>query len=287
MKNLFLLGLLAHTALVTTVAFADGKAACLDAASKGQRFRDNHKLVEAREQFRVCAAAGCPGVVQSDCASWLAEVDRALPSIVVTAKNGAGADLVNVKVSMDGQPLMPKLEGQAVSMNAGLHTFHFEGEDGTSLDQQVMVKEGEKSQGVAVVLGAAPSLPSAARSESSQVSESAPESGGASRPGKTLGWVLGSLGVAGLGLGAVAGVLAMQDKNDNCVGNVCSTGTVSGIRSRALLSDIGWVSGGVLLAGGAALIVFTPSRIRESTTRLRVAPLVMANGGGLLVGGRW
>ena len=140
------LALLLPTLLASSAALADGtpaapadtKAACLDAATKGQRFRDTHKLVEAREQLRVCAAAQCPGVVQTDCANWLAEVDKALPSVVLAAKNGAGGDLVDVRVSVDGQPLVAKLDGQAVPMNAGLHTFHFEGTAGV-VDQQVVV----------------------------------------------------------------------------------------------------------------------------------------------------
>ncbi len=280
MKSLLLLALLAPTALVATAAFADGKAACLDAASRGQRLRDAHKLVEARDQFRVCAAGGCPAVVQGDCANWLIEVDKAMPSVVVTAKSGAGADLVNVKVSVDGQPLVPKLDGQAVSMNAGPHTFHFEGEDGTSVDQQVMVKEGEKSQSVAAVLGPVPSVPSAAGAQGA----SAP--GGASRPvGKTLGWVLGGMGVAGLGVGGVFGVLAMQDKSKDCVGSVCNAGTLSGIKTEALVSDIGWIAGGVLLAGGAALVLFTPSRSHEATAGVRLAPIVTGSGAGMVAVG--
>jgi hypothetical protein len=100
--------------------------------------------------------------VQSDCARWLDEVEAALPTVVVTAKSGAGVDLVDVKVSVDGKLLVSKLDGQGVSMNAGPHTFHFEGADGTSLDQAVMIKEGVKNQPVVGVLGAAPALPAPA-----------------------------------------------------------------------------------------------------------------------------
>src|ERR1700733_10293046 len=105
MKTVWVPGFLVPAILVAAPAFADEKAACLDAASKGQRFRDTHKLVEAREQLRVCAAAQCPAVVQSDCANWLADVEKALPSVVLSAKSGTGVDLVDVTVSVDGQAL--------------------------------------------------------------------------------------------------------------------------------------------------------------------------------------
>src|SRR5271154_3508776 len=114
MKTRLLLGLLLPTCLITATAFADDKVACLDASAKGQRYKDTHKLVEARAQLRICAAAQCPAVVQTDCATWLAEVDKAMPGVVVAAKNGSGGDLFDVKVSVDGQPLLSKLDGQAV-----------------------------------------------------------------------------------------------------------------------------------------------------------------------------
>jgi hypothetical protein len=286
MKTALLFGLLVvPTTLVATAAYADDKAACLDAASKGQRFRDTHKLVEARDQFRICAAAQCPGVVQSDCANWLADVEKALPSVVLTAKNGMGADLADVRVSVDGQPLVSKLDGQAVTMNAGTHTFHFEGADGTVLDQQVLVKEGEKNQAVAAVLGAAPAPPP----PSPQGAESLPGSGGTTRPWKTVGWVLGGAGVVGLGVGTAFGIVAIGDKNAaHCnANNVCDPGTVSGIKSAALLSDVGWIAGGVLLASGVALVLFAPRESRGPAAGVRLAPVVTARGGELVAGGSW
>jgi hypothetical protein len=285
------LGFLAVAMLPTTAALADDKAACLDAATKGQRFRDTHKLVEAREQLRVCAAAVCPAVVQSDCANWLAEVESALPSVIVMAKNAAGADLLDVRVSVDGQPLVSALDGQAVPMNAGPHTFHFEGAAGR-LDQQVVVVEGEKNQKVAVVLGEtappAPNTPTAAPKAAtpSEVPET-PTS--ASSPWRTLGWVLGGAGVAGLGVGTVFGVIALDDKNSaGCNANgVCRSGTTSAIKSTSLVSDIGWIAGGILLASGTALVLFTLSATHGAEAGLRLAPTITASGAGVVAGGSW
>jgi hypothetical protein len=306
MKTRLLLALLVPATLVTTSSLADDKAACLDAAKKGQRFKDNHKLVEAREQLRICAAAVCPAVVQSDCAIWLAEVDAALPSVVVTAKNGAGADLVDVKVSMDGQALVSKLDGHAVAMNAGPHTFHFAAVDGSTLDRQVVVREGEKNQSITVVLGAVPTPPTRpppppvpgpaletpATGPTPQppphAVETPSDSGGSSGTLKTVGWVLGGAGVVGLGVGTVFGFIAMGDKDAaHCVNNICDPGTTGGIKSSALVSDVGWIAGGVLLASGAALVLFAPSGSHEPNAGLRVSPVVTASGAGFLTGGSW
>jgi hypothetical protein len=260
------LGILLAAMLVTTSAVADDQE-CLNAVSKGQRFKNSHKLVEARDQLRICAAPACPAVVQSDCADWLAEVEKALPSVVLTAKDDSGADLVDVKVSMDSRLLVTRLDGQALPTNAGPHTFRFERVDGASIEQQALVKEGEKNHEVS------------ARFRTT--------SGDSSGPWRTMGWVLGGLGVAGLGVGAVFGVIALVDKSDaHCNATVCDPGTTGNIKSAALASDIGWSAGGLLLASGAALVLFARSG-HEAVARVSVAPVAAPGGGGVTLGGMW
>ena len=275
-------------------AIAQDKTACLDAASKAQKLRNAHTLVEAREQLRICSAATCPAAVQSDCAGWLADVERSLPTVVVSAKNRSGADLFDVKVTVDTAALTSKLNGEAVPMNPGPHAFHFETADGAVLDQQVMVREGEKNQEVAVVLGtasptapAAPAVPPPMDQTAASTPPEAQPAGGA--PWKTVGWITGAVGVVGLGVGATFGFIAMHDKSTaGCDSNaVCKPGTVDPIKSAALVSDIGWIAGGVLLAGGAALVLFAPSGHENAATAVRIAPTLAPGGAGAVVGGAW
>jgi hypothetical protein len=296
MKTGLLVGLFVPAVLVTATALADDKAACLDATSKGQRFKIAHKLVEAREELLVCAAAGCPSVVQSDCATWLIEVEKALPTVVISAKDSAGAYLVDVTVSVDGAPLASKLDGRSLPMNPGLHALHCEGPGGTSADQQVVVREGEKDQPVAVVLAAAPPPDVAHVPDVTHAPQVAPTldvahqpSGGAWGGWKTVGWIVGGVGLVGIGVGAVYGVTAMDDKSSaHCdAHNVCDAGTASGIKSAANISNVGWIAGGVLVAGGAGLVLFAPRGGGGTKAGLRVAPLVAASGGGLVAAGQW
>jgi len=270
MKTRSILALLVPATLVTAAAWGDDKAACVAAASKGQTLRDAHKLIEARAELRACAAASCPAAVKNDCAGWLTDVDKALPSVVVTAKDPSGQDLVQVNVTVDGQPLLRTLDGHAVPMNAGPHLFHFDASGWRALDRQVVVREGEKNQGVAVVLA-----PSAAAT-----------TGGAS-PLRTVGWIAGGAGIAGLAVGTVAGIIAVGDKSSaDCTGNVCK-GSVSGVKSAALASDIGWIAGGALLAGGGAIVLFGPHGGREAGAAIGLTPVMTARGGELVVGGVW
>jgi hypothetical protein len=278
MKTFPIVSVVLLAALPATHAFAGDKAACLVAAQKGQRFRDTHKLVEAREQLRICAAAACPAVVQADCASWLADVERALPTVVLVAKSGAGVDLTDVKVSVDGLPLVSKLDGQAVALNAGPHTFHFEGADGTASDTQAVVKEGEKSQPVGVVLVPAP--PQTPTTQVAVVSSVPPAASMAPTRAPEPVRVQ-----AGLGVGAAFGGLGLSAKGSDCTGNVCKVGSTSGIKTDALLSDVGFIAGGLLLAGGAAIVLFGPTPRHEAVTTVKLAPAIAGNSGGVVVGG--
>jgi hypothetical protein len=296
MKTSTILGILLCVSAVARGAHADDaadKAACLDAASKGQRLRDAHKFVGARDQLRVCARAQCPAVVQSDCANWLEAVEKALPTVVVTAKNGAGADLIDVKVTADGEPFAARLDGQAVAIDPGPHTFRFEAADGTRVDQQVVVREGSQSQPITVVLGAPPA-PVAPAAPTAPTASPAPAPPPASPfPWKTVGWVVGGAGVLGLGIGAVGGLLAIGDKNSaHCnSNNVCTDGgPLKDASGAATLADVGFVAGGLLLAGGVALIVLGPDGPKEggaSGAGVKVVPSVSSGGGGLLMAGTW
>src|SRR5580658_5011355 len=86
---------------VAPVARADEKQACNDAYRQAQVLRNDHKLVEAREQLRICGGAACPGFIVKDCSDWLKADESRTPSVVLAAKNAAGADLIDVKVTMD------------------------------------------------------------------------------------------------------------------------------------------------------------------------------------------
>jgi hypothetical protein len=270
--------------LAPASAQADDKAACLAAASTGQSLRDQGKLVEAREQFRRCAAQGCPQMVVQDCGTWLSDLEKNLPTVVVTAKDGSGNDLVDVKVTLDGQPLLTKLTGEAIPLDPGPHSFHFETATGTRVDRQVLVKQGDKNQEVAAVLGAPPAAPAPVAPASSSSSATPAPASPASSPSsawRTTGWVLGGLGVVGMGIGTVFGIISMNDKNSaHCdSNNFCDPGPLDSGRSAATGADVGFIAGGALLVGGLVVLLLAPSG-GDATGSLHVTPLVGTSSAG-------
>ncbi|MGD0527039.1 MAG: hypothetical protein ABSE49_17980 [Polyangiaceae bacterium] len=286
-------------ALWSSPAWAVDKAQCFDAASQGQTLRDAHKLLQARDQLRICASQSCPAQVQKDCSSWLDAVEQGLPTVVISAKDGSGKDLIDVAVTVDGQPFAAKVTGDAIAIDPGSHTFHFQTADGTGSDQQVLVREGVKNQTVDVTFAtpAAPGAPAAPATPAStapglpQVPPAADTAPGQGSAWKTVGWIAGGVGVVALGVGSVFGAMAISDKNNaHCdATNACDAGPLSSARSASTVSTIGVIAGGVLVAGGLTLVLVAPkaSHPPDAVGLLRVAPLVGPGQAGAALTGSW
>jgi len=118
---------------------------------------------------------------------------------------------------------------------------------------------------------------------------SAPSGGGS--PLKTVGLVVGGVGVVSLVLGGVfygIGAGKWSDRNAaysdgyGCVSKAC-TDAQSAAKSDLTWSYVFLGAGAVLAIGGGALFLFGPSN--ERTASVRVVPGFSANGGGLLLTG--
>jgi hypothetical protein len=275
---------LALVAAVSGASMADEGVPCADAAAQGQSLTKDHQLLEAREEFRQCSGRACPLVIKQDCVKWLDDVEQSIPTVVLTATDVAGRDLVDANVSVDGRALVSKLDGEAVAVNPGAHSFRFSFPDGTKLERSMVIKEGLKNQSVAVAFGMhaeAPSVEEAARGR--------PAPGPHSRSLTTLGWVVGGAGLLALGVGAAFGVTAIVENDDaHCnASRQCAPGPLSEARTDAVGADIGLIAGGVLLAGGFALVVLTPKGPRGTSLAVDARPGLGPGRAGFVLEGRF
>jgi hypothetical protein len=142
----------------------------------------------------------------------------------------------------------------------------------------------------AATLGAAAAPP-----PSQPVSEPPPPKDVPPAPAKnhTLAYVVGGVGIVGIGVGSYFGLRAMSKNKDAeafCNGdNVCNDqqgiDLTEEARDAALISNIGFAVGGAALAAGIVLYVVAPGS--DETQALRIAPSIARNGGGLSVGGNF
>ncbi|MEO7110472.1 MAG: hypothetical protein ABI183_08555, partial [Polyangiaceae bacterium] len=181
---------------------ADDRTTCSNASDAGQKARDEGHLVKARQEFLVCARDVCPGTIKKDCSDWLTQAEASLPSIVLGAKDTHGQDLATAKVTIDGQPSDEKLEGKAMFVDPGPHTFRFEIPSEKPIDQQIVVREGEKNRAVSVSWEKPADIGS---QQPGGATPPPPEP--VSKPSHVPAYVVGGIGVVALGVGTAFAII--------------------------------------------------------------------------------
>ncbi len=259
-------------------AYAQDADACIAASDSALSARKGGKLLEARKALATCAEPACPDPVKSSCQQRLQDVDRAVPSVVFQVKDGAGNDVPSVKVTVDGQPRDERV-GAALSLDPGSHTFTFEAPGLPTATKTLVLVEGVKERPETVTLGTPAPPPAAA---STVQTDQVPASSGSAQ--KTIGFVVGGVGVAGLAVGSIFGLMASStwsrastEKQPNATPDSHTAG------SQATISTIGFIAGGVLVAGGIVLWLTAPRE--PSAAAIGLAPGVGPGIGGLTLRG--
>jgi hypothetical protein len=288
---------------------------CIQANEAAIKLRADSKLRQARAQWLVCAAETCNVEIRNACTNRVAEVNKAIPTVVFDAKDREGHDITGVTVTMDGQPLTARLEGTAISLDPGEHRFRFEAVGQAAVERTLVVAEGVKERhetiAFATASAAAPASAPAPAPGSSQAPLAqpspdatpptasavprAPDSASSGGSGmRTAGLIVGGAGVVGLIVGSVFGAEAFSKwssaKTDcasaaSCNDHAQALSDRDGANGAATASTVAFVLGGVAAATGAALFFFAPAGPRATEGTVGVAPGVGPDGASLFVKG--
>ena len=145
---------LALVFVVSPAIAQEDDAACQASYVAGQKkYKLEHDLLAGRAQLLVCAQA-CPDQLRASCGTWLKEIDAALPSIVISARDARGRARSDVTVDVDGAPVS-WTAGQPIEVNPGTHAVRVHARERT-FDQTIVVSAGEKLKTVDVVTEQAP-----------------------------------------------------------------------------------------------------------------------------------
>jgi hypothetical protein len=269
-------------ALMLNEARANEKQRCISASEEGQELRDDGNYRRAREAFSACARESCPPLVRRDCAHWQADLEETWPSVIVSAKDGGGKDLVEVRVLLDGEPFVSKLDGKPVRVDPGEHVLRCEADGYPAAEQHVVVRAGEKNRMVDVQLGSAPQAlgqPAPGEGAARGGSEFLHSLGGQ----RTSALVFGALALAAFGTEAYFGLTGLSDRNglmaQPCAQTAtCSSGAVDSIRMKFTVADISLGVG--LVSTVLAAYLFLSSSGPEPTTPTARVDFAPAPGGG-------
>lgn len=258
--------------LFAAPASASAPDACLTAPVDGQKLRRAGKLLESRKSFTFCAREACPREVVQACTRWEHEVEGAIPSVVLAARDDAGHD-VAARIAIDGgEPNDPG--ARAIELDPGEHRFVFTKAGSPPIEQRVVIREGEKNRVVTAIFPSPRVEPVAPV----VVPPAAPPEPSWWTPLRTTGAITGAVGAAtlltGFGLAAIAKVDYDSARDECAAPDDCPRDAVEASDRARSLGDVATV---VVLAGagvtlvGAALLLFSPSRngaSSKSTGRL-------------------
>lgn len=205
----------------------------------------------------------------------IAELGPRVPRLTIRIRTSRAPD---VTVLRDGTVLGDAALGVALPVDPGTHVIVVRARGHADACEEVTLREGD----VRVVdLERGPALASERASP-----PSAPSAPSATQ--RTLGIVLGGVGVAGVGVGTVFGIVSKSTYDEartHCSNGPDSCDAIGVSRSetaygQAAASTVALIAGGALLASGLALFLTAPRS-------LAVAPSASANQAGLAIGGRW
>lgn len=259
------------------------------------------RLVEARDAFVEAAhyaeARGEPKVFTEAREAASAEADALaarIPSLVIAVTGPS--DTTQLTATVDGAPIAAETVRLPRKVDPGRHVIVVGAPGFREARAEVNAVEGQE-QRAAIYLEPAPNDDGSAPSATSPGVPTIPteaadhEATDAGRGRRLIGLVIGGVGVAGLGVGSVFGLIASSKWSSaktacggGCGPSAPAQNEKSDAQSAATISTIGFVAGGVLVAGGLALFLTAPSG-STSSAGLRVVPTVGAGGGGLLLRG--
>jgi len=257
------------------------KKECATAYVAAQKLKSSGSLVEARKKLIICASKGCLSAVSKDCLGWLDEVNAAIPSITVTARDTSGTETLAVKVEVDGKPVAEKLTTNGIELDPGQHKLHFELEGAPPVDKQIILHAGEKNKAVDVDFGQHAAEPAPA----SPPTANAPSANDTGAPEKKrshlVSYVLGGVGIAALGGTAyfwLASKSAEKDLDSSGCAPNCSASDVNGIKHKRLFGDIA-LGVGVVSLGVATYLWVAPSKEKKPPPPLGSVDLHVLPGG--------
>jgi hypothetical protein len=209
------------------------------------------------------------------------ELGKALSTLKVSP---AGSETPGLVIRLDKEEVPRAMFGAAMNVDPGSHVLEATAPGYEVWQTTVTVGAANDAKELKV-----PSL---------VAKPSGSSSGDASGPSPALrpaAYALGGVGAAGVVLGAVFGGLAVgaaSTVKSECPGNVCPSSHQSDLNAantKALVSTVGLVAGGALLATGVVLFVVSrPSAKKDDApAAAALVPSVGPGGGGLSMIGRF
>ena len=247
------------------------------------------RWVEAVEAYvrtlRTALGADAPEVfekAQRDAREELARLRPRVPRLKVLLEGAT--ENRSVIVTLDGRPLRAALIGVDTLADPGQHTVDAAAPDGTHSTEVVSLAEGESKT---VVLRISPAKPAGGASSTPPKPAFDVTTNHGSEPSsnqRTWGIVALGVGIAGVGTGAITGLLAADrhaSAEESCPDDRCLEGSagaddVEAFRTLRTASIIAYLTGVIGIGLGTTLLITAPPKPKKAG----IQPLIGLNGVG-------
>ena len=204
-----------------------------------------------------------------------------------------GAETPGLEIRLDGNLVGRPALGVAAPVDPGPHEVSASAPGKRAWKSSAIAPDGAGSVAILVpVLEDAPAEETAPAAPvvATQGSPSADQRPSDGKTQRVVAYVLGGVGIVGIGVGTVFGLNAIsknKESNENgCNGNECTSAAAETRRdaqSAGTISTVAFVVGGAALAGGVVLFFTAPRRKSGMTARVTLAP----SGGNVELGAVW
>jgi hypothetical protein len=237
-------------------------------------------LIEAKQAMTTCAARSCPALVQTDCAGWLTDIDREIPSVVLRVRVD-GIERYDGTVKINGVDV-PDALGKPLTLNPGRYEVEFHEGRFAPQTRTVELVPREKYKFVAVDF----TSPRDAPRETQPVPGTPLLPEAPKRPVPMMTWILGGIGIVGVGgFGVLAATtLSRENALRNSCAPECDDKDARNLKLRYLVADISLGVGAAALAG-ATVFYFTRPKVQSDKRGLALQVLPMRGGASAVIEG--
>jgi hypothetical protein len=235
--------------------------ACVSSFHEAQRLKAEGKYLGAQKELLECAQPECGEALVESCVQMYSMLEAAVPSVVLSAQRG-GTQLVNVSVAANGVQLTESLDGKALELDPGAYSLSFRVSGAAPVQQDVVIRAGEKQRPIVAFFPA--ETPAPVRATPPALPAPAPTVEQSSGGVPVMSYVLGGLGVVGLGTAVAFGVSAsnLRDEMSEACAPNCSPSSLEAVDRRSLISNVALGIGAAAVTGAVLVYALTPDSLR-------------------------
>jgi hypothetical protein len=251
----------------TAKAPDDPLSVCVATHQLARNANQNRELLDVRSELGQCASDGCPIAIRFECREWLAEAERQVPTVVLSATAGGG-DVDQARVTLDGTVIAERLDGRPIEAPVGLHVLGFELPDGRRQELRALIRSGEKNRPLraefpALTPPAPPTALPPSAVEPNRALDPAEKTPSTSVQ-RNLSYVLGILSVgSAIAAGSLLYVgIRERDSTVQQCSPVCSEGELRPVRRWFILADVAGATSAI--TGGVGLYLYVTGEPKRS-----------------------